>query len=354
MAAEKGVFKDERYLQPDYLPEVLPHREKEINEIAYSLQSASQGKRPENVFIIGGTGTGKTCTVKYVLNQLKEYSDSSLPIYINCWENGTRMAIINKIAISLNEMLPRRGISYDEAIERIVEVIKKREKIPIVVLDEVDRLFADGEEKILYDLSRAYEMHSIPLGVICISNRDDALAKLDRRIKSSLSPHEMIFKNYSLDELMSILKERSKYAFLPGAINEKVLEKCAEEGVKNNGDARYAINLLRLAGKNAERENKTMVEVSHLLESIPQEKNEGIKEKLNHLTETELKIIKLLSEREFFKSAELYVELMKQGIAERTARKYIEKLENEGIIKTKLIEGKGKWRHIWLKKEEKE
>lgn len=232
MAVEKGVFKDERYLQPDYLPEVLPHRENEISEIASALQSASRGGKPENIFIFGGSGTGKTCTVKYVLGQLKEYSGSALPIYINCWQNGTRLSIVNKIALALNEMIPRRGISYDEAMERIVEVVKKEEKIPIVVLDEVDRLLANGEEGVLYDLSRAYEVYSIPVGIICVSNREDTLAFLDRRIKSSLSAREMTFRAYSKQQLVDILKERVKYALLAGACDETVIDKCAEIGVK--------------------------------------------------------------------------------------------------------------------------
>ena len=108
-----------------------------------------------------------------------------------------------------------------------------------------------------------------------------------------------------------------------------------------------------MAGKNAEKQNAIKVTIKHL-ENTFSERKPKIEYELRNLSDTELKIIKILSEKEFLKSSELYIELNKQGIAERTARKYIEKLEKDGIIKTKLIEGKGKWRHIWLRKDEKE
>src|SRR5271157_416568 len=93
MSTENEVFQDERVLMPDYLPEVMTHRERQIEEVAYGLKGAAGGKKTENMLILGPSGTGKTSTVRYVLKQLQEYSQKVVPIYINCWESSTRHSI---------------------------------------------------------------------------------------------------------------------------------------------------------------------------------------------------------------------------------------------------------------------
>src|SRR3989338_9451585 len=87
---EQRIFKDERALMPEYLPDVLPHREREIREIADALRGAADGRGAENLLLTGPTGTGKTSVSKYVLKELADYSSRVVPLYINCWEVTTR------------------------------------------------------------------------------------------------------------------------------------------------------------------------------------------------------------------------------------------------------------------------
>lgn len=120
---------------------------------------------------------------------------------------------------------------------------------------------------------------------------------------------------------------------------------------EKGGDARFAINLLWLAGKSAERENVAKISETHVLKALP----EGEKQtsEAGELADVEKKILDVLKERGKLKSSELYVELDEAGVAERTARKYIERLEKQGMVKTETVEGRGKWRNIWLAKGEK-
>lgn len=346
-ASEKGVFKDERVLLPEYLPGALPHREKEINEIALALRPAASGGKPENVIVVGPTGTGKTACARHVLKQLSEYSQRVLPVYINCWGISTRHGILNKIASSLGEFVPRRGIATDEITERLADVLSKEKRIPIIVLDEIDRLLASqyGEEKVLYDLARANEVFGVGVGVIGITNSEEFLSKLDPRIRSSLAQREMKFERYAPQELKDILHERAKLSFFPNTLSDEVIPLCAAHAAKMGGDARIALSCLWKAGRAAEREGVAKVSEAQVRAAFAEP--EGID--MEKFGEMEKKIIRVLKERGELGSGELYSAL-KTKETDRTVRNYLTRLEKLGIIETKEREGKkGKSRIIKLK-----
>lgn len=340
ISGEYEIFKDERVLMPDYLPEVLPFREKEIEEIALALKPAGRGGRNQNLVLTGSPGTGKTACVRFVLAQLSEYSQRAVPVYVNCWENTTRHGILNKIATSLGEFVPRRGISTDEIIEKIVESLRKESRTPIVALDEVDRLFASQyeEEKVLYDLLRANEIFSVRFGVIAITNFEGFLAELDARVRSSLGARCIEFKKYTPTELKEILGQRAEKAFVKGTIDGEIIGLCAAYAAKNNSDARLAINCLWQAGKVAENENAKKVDVEHVKKGFSEVKSEDKK-----LAETEEKIMLIVEEKGEITSGELYKRMNEN---ERTIRNYLSRLEKLGIIETELDEKRGKTRII--------
>ncbi len=351
ISTENEIFQDERVLMSDYLPEVMPHREKQIEEIAYGLKGAAGGKKTENMLIIGPSGTGKTSTVRYVLKQLQEYSQRVVPIYINCWESSTRHSILNNIVAALGEFIPRRGISTDEITDRIAEVLRKEKKTPIIALDEVDRLFAGlyEEEKVLYDLARAKELFSTDFGVVAITNSNEFLVKLDQRIRSSLVQKQIVFKQYSPAELKDILKSRAKLAFCPESLSEEVIPLCAARAAKNNGDARLAISLLWKAGKTAERENSEKVSEGHVRKAF-EEVGEGerVEEKLQG---REKEIYEFVKEKGEVTSTEIYEKFKDES--ERSMRNSISMLVslNLFIAETRGGVGKrGKTRIIRIKK----
>ncbi|QLJ53293.1 MAG: archaeal cell division control protein Cdc6 [Candidatus Fermentimicrarchaeum limneticum] len=352
ISTEKEIFRDERVLMPDYLPEVMPHREEQIKEIAYALRGAADGKKSENVLILGASGTGKTSSVRYVLKQLQEYSQRVVPIYVNCWESSTRHSILNGIAYALGEFVPRRGISTDEITDKIGEVLKKEKKTPVIALDEVDRLFASqyGEEKVLYDLARGKELFSVDFGIVAITNNREFLAKLDQRIKSSLVQKQLVFKQYSPIELKDILKSRAKLAFFPESLSEEVIPLCAARAAKNNGDARLAINILWKAGKIAERENAEKVAEEHVRKAFEEVgEGENSSEKLNG---REREVYEFIQEKGEVTSSELYEKFKEDS--DRSVRNYIDRLCSLGFVSAEDAKGnigkRGRTRIIKIKK----
>jgi len=53
------LFLNREVMRPTYMPEILPHREKEISDLASVLVPALRGETPSNVFVYGKTGTGR-------------------------------------------------------------------------------------------------------------------------------------------------------------------------------------------------------------------------------------------------------------------------------------------------------
>ena len=54
----KQIFKknNREILRPSYIPDVLPHRQEEINSLASVLVTALKGERPSNSPILAKTG----------------------------------------------------------------------------------------------------------------------------------------------------------------------------------------------------------------------------------------------------------------------------------------------------------
>lgn len=270
--SNKSLFKNKRVLQSNYTPSTIAHREKEISLIARTLAPALKGDRPSNLFIYGKTGTGKTVSVRYVLSSLKQIADdkhvSLKQVYVNCKLKkvaDTEYRIIAQIAREFGKDIPATGLPTEEIYNMFYQVLDERPQVVLLVLDEIDQLVQKTGDEILYNLTRLNsELHLAQIALIGISNDVRFTETLDPRVKSSLSEEEMIFSPYDANQLTSILGDRAKDAFIETALEDGVLAKCAAFAAREHGDARRALELLRVAGELAERDGCEKVMVSHL------------------------------------------------------------------------------------------
>ena len=352
---ENRIFKNEPSLLPDYLPDELPGREREVRELVFSLQPASENRQPEHAILVGPPGTGKTSSARYVLKQLSEYSARPLPVYINCWETPSRFSVLSFLAAAIGEPMPRRGIAADEILSRFFEIVKKEERIPIVVLDEADRLeTSDDGIQVLYDLCRAGEMHSILTGVIAITNDPEFHLRLDARVRSSFIQHTLAFAPYTVPQMKEITGRRAKLGFVDGALDSEVVPLCSAIAVKRGGDARVALALLHSAGQAAERENAAKVEVRHVRATEAQALQSSLvkaERKIDDLDGIDSEIIGAIksSGKMGIESGALYAALEKTA-GERAIRQRVDRLEKNGIISVETVQfNKGRSRIIRLK-----
>ncbi|MFW5928051.1 MAG: Cdc6/Cdc18 family protein, partial [Thermoplasmatota archaeon] len=166
------VFKGDRdILRPSYIPEELPHRGKYIQNLASIMVTALRGNRPSNVLIFGKTGTGKTAVVRYLereINRLKKESmESELDgkfseyninkveyVYINCEVVDTHYGVMknigNKFVEEWSEQIPFTGWPMEKVYESLKDRIDEKERVVIIILDELDKLVSKSGDSVLY------------------------------------------------------------------------------------------------------------------------------------------------------------------------------------------------------------
>ncbi len=284
-----SLFKDREVLRHDYLPEKLPHREDQIRLLGATVAPVLKNARCSNIFIYGNTGTGKTAVAKYVLSHLeakaKEYGAPTKFSYVNCRMTGSEYRIFANLSQSIGLSIPFTGLSVGEVFDRFRTGLDSSKTIFIVVLDEVDALIKNRGDSLLYELTRINEtLNKSKVSIIGISNDLRLKEFLDPRVFSSLSEEEIVFRPYDASELQNILLERSKISFHEGSLSEAALNICSALAAAEHGDARRALDLLRVAGEVAERQGAKTITEEHVREAEKHIEHNRVVEALKNLT----------------------------------------------------------------------
>ena len=357
---KEPLFLNKKVLQSFYTPENIPHREKQIEEIANVLAPALRFEPPSNLFIYGKTGTGKTLVTKYVTGLMKktaEKNNINLKIfYLNCKLKkvaDTEYRLIAQLAREFGKAIPPTGLPTDEVYNLFYEALDIQEQLIVLVLDEIDQLVKKAGDSVLYNLTRINpELKRSRLSIIGISNDLIFVDNLDPRVKSSLSEEEILFSPYNALQIQDILKERSKTAFQDGTIQPGVVEKCAAYAAREHGDARRALELLRVAGELAERKGEEKVEIKHIDEAEEKvERDRVVDITLNQPKQFQavLYAILILSNKKNIFTGEIYERYQEicnkiklRPLTQRRVSDMLAELDMMGIINAKII-SKGRY-----------
>ncbi|WP_340098708.1 ORC1-type DNA replication protein [Salinibaculum salinum] len=316
------IFENKEVLRPSYTPRKLPHREEQINNMATILVTALRGDTPSNILIYGKTGTGKTASAKFVSDELESTSQKyEVPCeveYINCEVTDTQYRVLAQLAnkfIDENEAaiseeiealrdlrdrartdpdvlvdteytsvpdleteiedleaerdsfddVPMTGWPTDRVYSSFFDAVDHRERVVVIMLDEIDKLVEKSGDDTLYNLSRMNsELENSRVSIMGISNDLKFTDFLDPRVKSSLGEEEIVFPPYDANQLRDILEHRADVAFKEEALTDDVIPLCAAFAAQEHGDARRALDLLRTAGELAERDQTDVVEEDHV------------------------------------------------------------------------------------------
>lgn len=269
---KESLFEDKSVLQSQYVPEELSHRDDQIGQIASILAPALKSNKPSNLFVYGKTGTGKTVALKYVSQKLSEVAkQQEIPlkiIYLNCKLKrvaDTEYRLIAQLARMLGRQIPATGLPTDEVYNTFFELVEEEQSNIILVLDEIDQLINKAGDDIIYNLTRINsDLKNSQITIVGISNDLVFADNLDPRVKSSLSEEELVFPPYNALQIQTILKARAEKAFKNGSLGNGVMAKCAAYAAREHGDARRALELLRVAAELAERSEVEQVQLQHV------------------------------------------------------------------------------------------
>jgi archaeal cell division control protein 6 len=271
------IFKNREVLRHSYRPQTLPHRHPQIDLVASILAPSLKNETPSNILIYGKTGTGKTAVVRYVGTELETASThmgtSCRVVHLNCEVIDTQYRVLAQISKSLSgddeissdkvrSIIPMTGWPTDQVYQELKNQLEATGGVMIIVLDEIDKLVKKSGDETLYNLTRINaDLKKSKVSMIGISNDLSFKDFLDPRVLSSLSEEELVFPPYNAPQLCDILLQRSEIAFIDGTLDEGVIPLCAALAAQEHGDARRALDLLRVSGEIADRE-----EVEHVAE----------------------------------------------------------------------------------------
>lgn len=359
---KQPLFLNKKALTTSYTPDTVPHREEQIHQLASILSPVLRNERPSNVFIYGPTGSGKTLIMLYVTAELRHVAEkNNIPlhiIYVNCKMKrvaDTEYRLLAHLSNLLGKQVPPTGLPTDEVYKTFFQCLEERGGTVILLIDEIDALVKKVGDELLYNFTRInQEVHGARISIIGVSNDLSFTDSLDARVRSSLSEEELIFPPYNALQLQDILSQRASLAFNKGKVGDGVISKCAALASQEHGDARRALDLLRVAGELAERANSAMIteehvdsaeskiDVDRVLETVKNQPKQSKAILYSILALTKEQGRTCLSGDVFDEYVKLCKAITLKPLTQRRVSDILSELDMMGIITTKII-SKGRY-----------
>ena len=304
-----------------------------LNEIVKGYQNWNNDRHVANVLLYGCPGIGKTTLAKQIIENIR--ASGIKCVYANCWRYYTRMAIYSLMAKELGQAIPRRGLATDEVFDRISQVLENEEQRMLVVLDEIDGLLFNRQERLLYDLTEQSKGRQF----VCfmgICDDSSGFSDIDSKKKMDLRIAEIEVKPYSRGEVREIIGSKAKFALREDSYDEKVIEACTQISTKSNGNVTHGLKTLWNAALFAEVAGKTRIQENDIAKAARSSSNKlsgGIKEQAPDLNKEEKFILSILSNGTV-SSSKLYVDFQhKFSRSKRQIRNYLKRLAAKQLVR---------------------
>jgi len=270
---QDSLFIDRKAFDHAFEPSNLPHRDHEVEALVRNLVDALNGHIPSNMLLYGVPGSGKTVVTRFVLGQLLDKGvEMGQPVQtyeINCRNVDTKYRVVQTIASQLarrgDTPIPFTGWPTDRVLETLIYRMDRAAGVHIIVLDEIDNLVSRAGDDLLYNLTSLNTvLRNARCCIIGISNDLHFTQQLDPRVSSRLSQEDLVFHPYGALEIQDILNERVETGLREDVLEGGVLELCAALAAQEHGDARRALDLLRISVQKAEQRAQARVDPKHV------------------------------------------------------------------------------------------
>lgn len=346
--SENSLFSNKAFLDVLSMPTAIIGRQKQTEEFVRFLLGYKQGFVVPFISVYGRSGSGKSTIVRFVCENLKEISYC----FVNLRKAKTIFGSANLILAELGQPSLKNAQGINTAIEQIGSTIEailqeKKKKLLVLVLDESDVLFYDkrgSPSDFFYKLIVLEEnlrKKGFLLCIVSISNNIFSDYEIDERVRSRIGSSQILFDGYSTEDVEKILQDRSKEAFSK-KVNEEVIKYCAQLSSSEHGDARRAIDLLRVAAEVAisKGENISKLHVDFASEMLQEDRMTGFLSTVSFqfkLVCLSLARITFLTEKEWHSTSAIYNQYVKvkpettKLLSYRRISEFLTDLDNSGL-----------------------
>jgi len=354
LRSDQTLFRDPEVFESTYTPEHLHHRDAQVRELAFLIRPALRGASPMNAILRGPPGTGKTTTVRRVFAEVAAETRRVVPVYINCRQDHTLLAVYRCISRHLSGYAPPSR-HLDDVREMIAARLRERDARLLVCLDDADYLIAAGTYNVLlYQLLRLYEKWDVRKAGVFAVTSDLALnlyAEADPSVRSVFHPTEVTFWPYTKIEIREILGDRVRQGLYPQVISKAVLDRIASIAAAEQ-DVRVGIDLLRGAVIRAEKDGRRRVGPEDVTTAVRAITAPSLRNRAAELSAGERALLSGIAERSregrdmasgaVFEAAQEYL-----PVGKTTYHEHLNHLAEIGIVD--LVPRRGKGREVRLR-----
>lgn len=191
---------------------LLPDAAENYSKLQYLLSNTVTDTCNNSVLLLGPRGCGKSMVLERVLKELQcQHPDMISVVRLNGLLHSEDRCALKEIAKQLcyeHELTFSRTASFDENSQFMIAMLREcalAHKTVMFILDEFD-LFAQGKQRLLYNLLDAMQSVLSKAAVVGISCRLDADQLLEKRVRSRFSHRKLLFSPPSVEDLQRLLE----------------------------------------------------------------------------------------------------------------------------------------------------
>ncbi|XP_055580613.1 origin recognition complex subunit 1 [Falco cherrug] len=255
------------------IPESLPCREEEFQDIYNFVESKLIDGTGGCMYISGVPGTGKTATVHEVIHCLQQAAENDdIPSFQFAEINGMKLTDPHQAYVQILQLLTGQKVTATHAavlLEKLFCTPGPKKKTTVLIVDELDLLWT-RKQNVMYNLFDWPTRKHSKLIILAIANTMDLPERIMmNRVSSRLGLTRMSFQPYTYKQLQQIISSRLNNL---KAFEEDAIQLVSRKVAALSGDARRCLDICRRATEICEfasrKRTQEIVRMAHITEAI--------------------------------------------------------------------------------------
>jgi Cdc6-like AAA superfamily ATPase len=232
---------------------VLPLRAKELSLLSHLLIGLITKSNPisRKILVVGKKSLHVEDTVLFLVDCLKKYANkrklSINSVFVDCKKWRNRILIFRGIFGKLQFKKIQQKSTKKVLFKKLAKYLENYDSHLILVLNNFQ----------YFKMQKVIEIPRI--SIIGIIDDMSKLKKLPSKISEGLKRNIIKFSNYSIEQIIDILKQRADISLQKNVISDELIEQIAKLAF-TEGSYEFGLVLLQNAGRIAEKESLPVID----------------------------------------------------------------------------------------------